>query len=520
MSMPKHDASSGSTSPSQTRIIAFEGNDVDNPRNWPSWRKILAWLPLIVLWDNIVSFGASGFSPALMKFSKAFDVSTEVATLGLSMYVLGLALGPMINAPLSEYYGRLPVYTVSFFAALPLLAGSALVKNLGGFLVLRLLSGTFESVTIANVGGTIADLYEPHHTGYPVSIWIWAATGGSSLGFVLLSFVAQFRPWYDVFWALLGITGGAYIVVFACMLIAGGETRASVILRRRVAKLRAQGHTDVDVAAEHRPKPIPLILTVTLTRAFRFLLTEPVIMFGALYNGYLYGLSFLLNGAFSLVFGPTGHGFDTLQVGLAFLGIWAGISAGPITNIAQERYFQRRVRDARGGNVAEARLRMAKLAGVTFPVSLFWFAWTTFRGVPPVVPILASALFGWSFYTLILMTYTYTEDAYKQYAASALAGIGLVRNLAGAGFPLFGNPLFENEGFQWAGSILAFLALVLVPIPFVMERYGHALRRRSPWCAQHMEGGGEEEGAESKGMRGGEEQGGPSPSVGHGQRSH
>jgi len=88
---------------------------------------------------------------------------------------------------------------------------------------------------------------------------------------------------------------------------------------------------------------------------------------------------------------------------------------------------------------------MSKIAGVTFPISLFWFAWSTSASVNAAVPILATALWGWSFYTLILMTYTYTEDSYKQYAASALAGLGFVRNIAGAGFPLFGNQMFENE---------------------------------------------------------------------------
>ena len=48
-----------------------------------------------------------------------------------------------------------------------------------------------------------------------------------------------------------------------------------------------------------------------------------------------------------------------------------------------------------------------------FPISLFWFAWTSYKSVHWIVPIIASALWGWSFYTLILMTYTYTEDSYK-----------------------------------------------------------------------------------------------------------
>lgn len=101
------------------------------------------------------------------------------------------------------------------------------------------------------------------------------------------------------------------------------------------------------------------------------------------------------------------------------------------------------------------------------------------------------------------MTYTYTEDSYGQFSASALAGIGLVRNVAGAGFPLFGRQLFVNLGFQWGGSVLAFLAVVLVPIPFVLERYGRGLRERSPWARVHMDVGGEGEGNGSRGGDGG-----------------
>ena len=56
-----------------------------------------------MLIDLTVSFTASGFSPASKKFAKDFGVSAEVGTLGLSLCVLGFALGPMTLAPLSEY---------------------------------------------------------------------------------------------------------------------------------------------------------------------------------------------------------------------------------------------------------------------------------------------------------------------------------------------------------------------------------------------------------------------------------
>ena len=129
------------------QLVTFAYDDPENPRNWPEWRK---WSIIfaIILVDLTVSWGASGFSPGSTKFAKDFHTSSEIGTLGLSLYVLGLAFGPMTLAPLSEYFGRSPIYIISYGIFLLFLLGSALVKSLGGFLVLRILSGLFSSVTI------------------------------------------------------------------------------------------------------------------------------------------------------------------------------------------------------------------------------------------------------------------------------------------------------------------------------------------------------------------------------------
>lgn len=208
-------------------------------------------------------------------------VSSVVATLGLSLYVAGLAWGPMTLAPLSEYFGRTPIYVVSFFISLMFVLGTALAPNLGGFLAMRFLSGLFSSVTVANFGGTIADLFPAHATGPAMSLFLWAATVGSPMGYFLFSFVAQYRPWRDVMWAILGVMGGMWLIMCTALAVCG-ETRHSVILLRRVERLRKMGERNVDVPEEMRRRGVGELLSVALTRPFRFLGTEAIIIFGAL----------------------------------------------------------------------------------------------------------------------------------------------------------------------------------------------------------------------------------------------
>ncbi|KAF2256918.1 polyamine transporter [Trematosphaeria pertusa] len=474
------------------RVVAFAPGDVEDPRNWPrvrKWLMIAAIMPI----DLSVSWGASGFSPAAADFAKDMKVSHQIATLGLSMYVLGLAFGPMSLAPLSEYFGRRPVYVFSYGIFLLLLLGTTFVENLGAFLVLRLFSGYFSSVTISNFGGTIADLFHHHDTGPAMSWFLWAATGGSPTGFVLFSFIAHGRTWHGVFRIMFFICL-SFWVILTVALYSLGETRHSVILHRRAkAARKSTGDESLDVQDQLKQRGPKQLFGTALTRPFRFLATEAIVQFSALYNGYLYGLSFLFNGAFHIIFGPDGYGYDTIGVGLSFLGIVIGITTGLLTNIYQERYYQRRIAQAGHQDVPEARVYLAKLAAVVLPVSLLVFAFTAHPEIHPIASVLASACWGWSFYTLILMTLTYTEDAYKTYSASALAGIGFVRNVAGAGFPLLGRILFVSQGTKKAGLILTAMSVVMVPIPFVLARYGRALRRRSPWATAHEDDGEDDE---------------------------
>lgn len=64
-------------------------------------------------------------------------------------------------------------------------------------------------------------------------------------------------------------------------------------------------------------------------------------------------------------------------------------------------------------------------------------------------------------------------------SSSALAANGILRYILGAVFPLFTLQMYEKLGVHWAGSVFAFLSLPLIPIPWLLFKYGGKLRQRS-----------------------------------------
>jgi hypothetical protein len=75
---------------------------------------------------------------------------------------------------------------------------------------------------------------------------------------------------------------------------------------------------------------------------------------------------------------------------------------------------------------------------------------------------------------------TYIVDAYQKYAASGLAATTVLRSIVGACLPLAGPKMYDALGLGWGNSVLGFIALMFLPMPFIFERYGERLRKRYP----------------------------------------
>lgn len=154
-------------------------DDSDNPHNWTNRKRALI-ATIICLYTFVVYTTSAIYTSSTEGIMKEFGVDTLLATLGLSLYVLGYGIGPLVFSPMSEIpvIGRNPVYIVTMFLFVIISIPTALVKNFAGLMVLRFLQGFFGSPCLASGGASIQDMYSLMSLPYAMMAWVSAAYCG------------------------------------------------------------------------------------------------------------------------------------------------------------------------------------------------------------------------------------------------------------------------------------------------------------------------------------------------------
>ncbi|GJJ08841.1 hypothetical protein Clacol_003060 [Clathrus columnatus] len=197
---------------------------------------------------------------------------------------------------------------------------------------------------------------------------------------------------------------------------------------------------------------------------------------------FVYGCIYLLFEAYPIVF-EQGHHMNAGSAGLMFLPILLGcITAGILYRTVFQPLYEADIEKYKPNNPPpEVRLKSAIYSGPLYVISFFWFGWTSYPFISYWASMSSGVFLGVSISLIFVALTNYIVDAYLSVAASALAVYTVIRSAAGAGFPLFARAMYNKLGPQWASTILGVVALLLVPIPLVLQRYGETLRKRSSY---------------------------------------
>lgn len=143
------------------------------------------------------------FAPAIGQVMLEFETSSNVvASLVVSIYILGWALGPLVFAPFSETRGRLVVYTWCNALYVVFTVACAMAPSLNLLIVCRLLAGAVGSTPLTIGGGTISDLIPIQERGRALSLFMIGPILGPAIGPAVGGAVTDNWGWRWIFWLL------------------------------------------------------------------------------------------------------------------------------------------------------------------------------------------------------------------------------------------------------------------------------------------------------------------------------
>lgn len=212
-------------------------NPYINPLEWSSARKgILLVLSCIATF--LTSYSAGAYSPPTSILAEEYNTSRLVLLVGITTFCIGFGFAPMALAPLSETWGRYPIFIMAGFVFFIFQAVCSVMPDATGMLVSRTLVGAGGSVFSAVVGGVIADLWDKEERNTPMALFsgsvLLGSGGGPLVSAALIEVVKdKTRKWQWTFWhqVILDVV----LVVFLIALFK--ESRASVLLTRKAKVL-------------------------------------------------------------------------------------------------------------------------------------------------------------------------------------------------------------------------------------------------------------------------------------------
>lgn len=458
-------------------------DDKENPQNWPAWKKWFVTFTVAI--DCLcISLGSSLYVEAVPELQIRMGISQTLGISGLTFYLIGLAMGPVIAAPISEIIGRRWIYIISLPLSMLFTMGVGLAKNIRTVLVLRFFAGYFGSPPMSIAGGTVSDLWgnNPADMSIAMALFCVAPFLGPVIGPIIGGFAAEHKGWKWTQWVSLMFSGA----ILPCILLCP-ETFKPAILKKRAEK-RGIKLNKPKITWEF----VKMALTMFLFRPAEMLVVEPIVCLTSVYIAFVFAVLFGFFEAYPIIF----RGIYEMGVGpsgLPFIGVGVGLIFGVLCYIVFDhiKFFPKNPDGTRGKfdeegkpvwDAPESRLVVAEVGAIFLPIALFWLAWTARKSVHWIAPTLAGIPFGfgliWVFFGIVLY---YSLSFPPQFVASALAANNLLRYLLASVFPLFIFQMYQRLHVDWATSTFAFIALAMVPIPFAFHKWGLRIRQSSKY---------------------------------------
>jgi MFS family permease len=478
------------------------------------------------------SLTANIYFPLIDLLAERYDTSTQAINLTITLYFVFQGIAPSFWSPLSDSFGRRPVYLATFTLYTAASLGLSIVdRSYPALLLLRAMQSIGGSAVLSLAYAVVADVTVHSERGRFLAPMLTATNVGPCIGPIIGggAVLASGDPRW-CFRALLIFGASAVLLIglvqpeTARTVVGNGAVPAKGLWRtwlsllfiwrkerletkersslseQQSPDLEHQRHetrprqgdnqttslkeTDINAGKTGRgtfifPNPLPSLRIVFHPDSFLTLWLA----------GCPYALWFCVQTSITPVFSRS-YGFNPLEVGCCFLAGGAGIIAGGFVagrlmdqnykHVAQKAGFA--IDKVRGDDMARFPIEQARSRwSVTIVVvSMFFvvgYGWAVERRVHAAVPLLLQAYLGCKC-TVVHQTYSaLIVDVFPNTTGTAAAANNITRcALAAAGVAML-DPLVRALGYGWVFTLFGlFDAVSCVLAVVALRRWGRVWR--------------------------------------------
>ncbi|CEN61001.1 hypothetical protein ASPCAL07671 [Aspergillus calidoustus] len=481
-------------------------DDVNDPLNWPGWKKELNIIILCL--GAMLNAGTNGPLLNASYFPIAAELNVPLTDVvlasGYNLLAAGCA-GPFACAA-SRKYGKRPVYLVSTLLAIIGTAVGEAKMNFQYLLAARIIQGfstsAFESLIIASVG----DTYFVHQRGLRIGVINFILNAASSLSSIICGQVYASLGYYWLFHLFQVFL----VIQFVAMFLFCPETTYLRDIESAVDV--AQDSTQVGYQEKEAPSHVEVCpepgspsssSAPTSTKPKKSFLQELAVFNGVyshegvykffigpllallnpaacysiltsgLLNSWYVGSAIILSGVFS---GAPWH-YDAAQIGYLGAGPFIGGMLGSIVVACfSDRLIKYMGRLNGGIYEPEFRLIFMPIAGVACTVGMFLFGYTMSIGANALLCAFLQGVMMFGVLIGIFSTLSYGLDAFKSQANEIFIMNMVFKNFLFYGLSDFANNWVADKGpaemMYVLGATSCFLSILALPV-YV---YGKKLR--------------------------------------------
>ncbi|KAK4671395.1 hypothetical protein QC764_600630 [Podospora pseudoanserina] len=426
---------------------------IRDPTKWPAQEKHFV-AGLSILTTFMAAYSISAYVSGVSSIAAEYGSSRTVVLVGMPTFQTAFAVAPMVLAPFSEFVGRKPVFLSTYGLYILCTLLIPVVNNLAGLLITRFFQGVGASTFSTMVGGIIADIYQPHERGMPMSLFATASFSGG-IGQLASNFVVEPLGWRWIYWHQLI----ANALLMALIFFFFQECRGPLLLSRRAKILNSADSAPCNeklstpritwkVKEEEERATLKQMIRISLTRPFYLLFTEPVVFWFSMWISFSWALLFMFYVSVPLTFETT-YSFTPRQAGLVMLATVGGAGLGNLCYPFQERLYRKyvteqprfsllrqfRKRPDSSGLCSdwnpEARLYTACLLSIAMSIGMFMYGSLMIPDIHWIFAALSVTVVTFGSYSIYLAVFTYFADVYATYASSAMAAQSFCRNARG-----------------------------------------------------------------------------------------